>query len=572
MKLTKEKMNYLNKLLIACTCLLIFTTNLRSQDSEENEFNLSRIVGEIDSLFKDYNLNKPGIAIGIVHQNELAIQKEYGLANLEHQIPITDKTSFHVASVSKQFTAFAILLMEAEEKLSLDHNIRKYIPEMNEFGNNITIRNLLNHTSGIKDQWNLLRLAGWRLDDIISNNQVLDLIYKQQSLNFMPNEEYMYCNSGYTLLAEIVARVSEKSFAEYMKQNIFIPLGMNNTQFVDKEGVVINNKANSYYKRDDQYLEDIFNNTSVGATNLSTTIEDLSKWAINFTKETTGNEDIFQKMNTLGKLNNGDSFGYALGQFVNTYKGLPRIEHSGMDASYQAYLGRFPEQDISIIVTINRSDINGAKIVRQLTDICLQEYFSQEQSISNSKTILSHKKPIEKNTKELASFEGYYWNYNDNYSRQIAILDDTLYYMRANNDNTALIPVGENEFEMQTDEYTSVSFISNQMNVTLDDGYVIVFDKYIPANYTMNSLEEFTGNYFSPELNAYYTFNIEENILYANHQRLGNFNLTAVMKDYFIGSKGSFREISFHRNNLGKVIGFKVSSSRAKDIFFEKVK
>ena len=183
---------------------------------------------------------------------------------------------------------------------------------------------------------------------MISNNQVLDLIYKQQSLNFIPNEEYMYSNSGYRLLAEIVARVSEKSFAEYMKENIFMPLGMHNTQFVDKEGVVINNKANSYYKREEQYVEDIFNNTSVGATNLSTTIEDLSKWTINFTKKTIGNESIFQKMNTLGKLNSGNSFGYALGQFVNTYKGLARIEHSGMDASYQAYLGRFPDQNISI--------------------------------------------------------------------------------------------------------------------------------------------------------------------------------------------------------------------------------
>ena len=143
--------------------------------------------------------------------------------------------------------------------------------------------------------------------------------------------------------------------------------------------------------------------------------------------------------------------------------------------------------------------------------------------------------------------------------------------MRPNNNNTALIPVGENEFEMQIDEYTSVSFSSNQMTVTLDDGYVILFDKYIPANYNMNSLEGFTGNYFSPELNACYSFYINENILYANHQRLGSFKLKAVMDDYFIGSKGSFREINFYRDNSGKVVGFNVSSSRAKNIFFEKI-
>ena len=561
-------MNYLNNITIASICFLLISANLQSQYLEK-DLNISRIEEKIDSLFKDYDLKKPGLAIGIVYQNELAIQKEYGLANLEYQIPITNKTSFHVASVSKQFTSFAILLLEAEGKISLDDDIRKYIPEMNDFGNKISLRNLLNHTSGLKDQWNLLRLAGWRLDDVIENNQVLDLIYSQESLNFTPHDEYMYCNSGYTVLAEIIARVSKKSFAEYMKQNIFIPLKMSNTQFVDKEGIVINNKADSYYKKDNSYFEDIFNNVSVGATNLSTTIEDLSKWTINFTNKTIGNENIFQKMNTLETLNNGSSFGYALGQFVNKYKGLTRIEHSGMDASYQAYLGRFPEQNISIIIAINRSDINGARIISQLTDICLKDHFPKQQNSHNPKATFVNKTPIQKNVNELKFFEGYYWNYKDNYSRQIAIEDSRLQYMRGNNDNTVLIPVGENEFEMKTDEYTSVSFDSRQMRVTLDDGYVILLDKYIPANYNIKSLSEFEGSYYSKELNTHYQFYTKDCILYANHPRLGNFKLKAIMKDYFIG-KGSFKEIRFIRDVSGKVISFNVSSSRAKNVLFKK--
>jgi CubicO group peptidase (beta-lactamase class C family) len=245
-----------------------------SQNTNKEIFNKSQVENKIDSLYSKYD-KEPGISIGIVIDDSLVIQKQYGLATLEHSIPITNNTSFHVASVSKQFTALAILLLETEGKLSLDDDIQKYIPEMKI--KNISIRNLLHHTSGLRDQWNLLRLAGWRLEDIITNKEVLNLIYNQKELNFMPNQEFMYSNSGYTLLAEIVSRISNMSFAEFTKKRIFQPLKMNNSSFIDTEGAVIPNKANSYYKKNDIYVEDLFNNTSVGATNLSTTIEDLSK-------------------------------------------------------------------------------------------------------------------------------------------------------------------------------------------------------------------------------------------------------------------------------------------------------
>ncbi|MCC1483260.1 serine hydrolase domain-containing protein [Winogradskyella immobilis] len=566
-------MNYFNQAVIICICIFFLIPKIEAQNIvEKKPFEINQIEQKIDRLLKNYNFKKPGLAIGVVYKDNLVIQKQYGLANVEHQIPITKKTSFHVASVSKQFTAFALFQLEDEGKLSLEDDIRKYLPEMNEFDFKITIKHLLNHTSGIKDQWNLLRLGGWRLNDFITNSQVLEILFNQKSLNFKPNEDFMYSNSGYTLLAEIVSRVSGKSFSDYTKKHIFNPLKMYNTQFIDTEGQIIKNKSYSYYKEGSYFIEDVFNNISIGATNLSTTIEDLSKWAINFNEKNIGNGEVFQKMNRLEKLNNGSFYGYANGQFINEYRGLKRIEHSGQDASYIAYLGRFPNQGISIIFTSNSSEINGSQLVRQITDICLNEYFPKKQANNNisNKSLIS-KKPIKKSLEELKSFEGYYWNEKDDYSRQIKLQNNTLQYIRNKTDKTALIPVDDNEFEMKIDEYVSVLFNPEQVIVTLDDGEKIFLDKYIPANYSSNSLKEFEGNYYSTELNSYYTFFIQNDTLIANHQRLGDFKMKAIKNDYFIGNKGSFQKVKFVRNDLDEILGFKVSSSRAKNVSFNKI-
>lgn len=551
--------------------LILYAFAAYTQNSDQQIYEY-QIPNKIDSLLSKYNENEPGVAIGLVKNNQLMYEKYFGMANLDYEIPIHKETSFHVASVSKQFTAFAILLLEDEGKLSLEDDIRIYLPEMYEFEPKITISHLLNHTSGLKDKYNLLRLSGWTLDDVITNEQVLNLIFNQKTLNFKPNEKHMYSNANYALLAEIVARVSKMSFAEFTNQRIFEPLLMYNSKFVDQKGQVVKNKSLSYFKVNSTYVEDLFNNFSVGATNLNTTITDLSKWAINYDTKRIGNEAIFTKMQTLRHLNNGETYGYANGLFVNTYKGFKRIEHSGQDASYQAYLATFPELDLSVIFTNTNGEINGARMVYDIMDICLEPYLKNKQSNSSKTTLFNHKDRIEKTTKYLKQFEGYYWEEKDKYSRHIKVVNDTLYYVRSVTNKTALIPVGENEFEMALDEYVSVSFDSNQMIVTLDDGYQMYSEKYSPANYNATTLDEFIGRYYSSELNAYYSFYIEEGQLVAKHTRLGDFKLKAIKNNYFLGNKGSFLKVVFVRNSFHEVIGFEVSSSRAKKVVFTKMK
>lgn len=555
-------------IIIISLCLLLIT-KANAQEKVDFSSALHQIEKSIDSLLQGYDEKAPGISIGIVSNNKLVYEKQFGLGNVEYELPISNETSFHVASVSKQFTAFAILLLEDECKLSLDDDIRIYLPEMHNFQDTITIRHLLNHTSGLKDQFNLLRLSGWTLDDVITNEQVLRILFNQETLNFQPDEKHMYSNSGYTLLAEIIARVSKMSFAEFTNKHIFKPLQMHQSQFVDTEGQIVKNKSISYYKTDSTYREDLFNNFSVGATNLNTTILDLSKWANNFDLKHVGNDSIFKKMHAQTPLNDGSFYGYAGGQFINSYKGFKRIEHSGQDASYQAYFARFPELDLSIIFTNNNGEINGAQMVYDIMDICLEPYLGNKKTTSAPKKLLTRKKTIQKETSYLKQFEGYYWDEGDKYSRQIKVENDTLKFI-TNNGTTALVPVGEQEFEMGIEEYVALSFNADQMIMTLDDGYRIVSDKYIPANYNSKTLQEFNGRYYSPELNAYYTFRTEENILVANHTRLGDFNLKAIKNDYFLGNKGSFLNVVFLRNKSKDVIGFEVSSSRAKNVQFNK--
>ena len=237
---------------------------------------------QVDEVFAPWdNKDSPGAAVAVVQNGTIVYKKGYGMANLEYDIPNSPSTVFHIASVSKQFTAFSILLLEKAGKLSLDDDIRKYIPEVPDFGKTITLRHLATHTSGMRDQWNLLAMAGWRLDDVITKEQVLKLVSKQKALNFNPGEEFVYCNTGFTLLAEVVARVSGQSFAEFTQANIFSPLKMKSTLFYDDHEKIVKNRAYSYHEANG-YKKSVLSYANVGATSLFTTAEDLSLWALNF--------------------------------------------------------------------------------------------------------------------------------------------------------------------------------------------------------------------------------------------------------------------------------------------------
>ena len=288
---------------------------------------INKFIPVIDKIFSDFAKNSsPGCSLAIVEQGKVLYKNGYGLANLEHNIPITPATVFHVASVSKQFTCFALLLLEQQRKLALNDEIYEYLPEVPDFGKRITIRHLCHHISGLRDQWELLVLGGWRMDDVITKDHIFKMVKKQKELNFEPGAEHLYCNTGYTLMAEIVARVSGTTFPEFTKENIFEPLGMNSTHFHDDHELIVPNRADCYDKREDgKFKKSILSYANVGATSLFTTAEDMTKWLTNLDDGKVGGIELRDKMHEQGRLNDGKIITYALGQEVTKHKGLKII-------------------------------------------------------------------------------------------------------------------------------------------------------------------------------------------------------------------------------------------------------
>src|SRR5882672_8099607 len=289
--------------------IMLHTNNASAQSLPDS------VRTKINNLFtQQVQANGPGCSAGIVRNDSLIFSNGYGLSNLEYTIPITPKTIFHMASVSKQFTAFAIVLLARQGKLKLDDDIHKYLSWFPDLKEKITIRNLLNHTSGIRDQWQLLATSGTRLDDVITQEHIIKILSKQKELNFKPGDEYSYCNSNFTLLAEIVKSISGQSLRKFTDSAIFKPLGMDNTHFHDDYTEIVKNRAYSYSKKDSAHFEnDVLSYSNVGATSLFTNVNDMSKWIINFYDHKVGDQKDIDLLTEKGKLNNGKEINYALG-------------------------------------------------------------------------------------------------------------------------------------------------------------------------------------------------------------------------------------------------------------------
>ncbi len=332
-----------------------------------------KLVKKIDSVFSRWDkTNSPGCSLAIVKDGKIIYQRGYGMSNLEYNIAITPGSLFHVASISKQFTAAAIQKLALEGKLSLHDDIRKYVPETPDFGHVITIANLIHHTSGLRDQWDLQRLAGWREDDVITENDVMEMFKRQQALNFIPGDEYVYCNTGFTLLGVIVKRVTGVSLRKYVDSVFFKPLGMNNTVFHSDHTEIIVNRTSAYDLTDDHRWAisiPVFDN--YGATSLFTTVEDLAKWDENFYTHQVGGDAFVKSMIEPGVFNNGQAQTYASGLALGEFQGVRTVEHSGADAGYRANILRFPDLHLSVIVLANLANINPSDLCRRVARLFL---------------------------------------------------------------------------------------------------------------------------------------------------------------------------------------------------------
>ena len=327
----------------------------------------------IASIFGRYDrADTPGCAVGVSIDGAPAFSAAYGMADLEHQVALTPSSVFEAGSVSKQFTATAVLLLAQQGKLSVDDPVRKYIPEVPDYGAPVTIRHLLNHTSGLRDWGSLESIAGWpRTTRSYTHAHVLDIISRQRALNYPPGAVYSYSNSGYNLAAILVGRVSGKTFAELTKQAIFTPLDMASTEWRDDFRRIVRNRAIAYLDtggtvRQNMPFEDVHGNGG-----LLTTVGDLLRWNHSFRDFKLGGQALFDAQHRRGRLNDGKNIAYAAGLMMLTWKGLPEVSHSGSTAGYRAWLARYPEQDLSVAVLCNAASANATELGHQVADVFL---------------------------------------------------------------------------------------------------------------------------------------------------------------------------------------------------------
>jgi CubicO group peptidase (beta-lactamase class C family) len=334
---------------------------------------MASFAADIDAIFSEWNApDSPGCAVLITVDGDPLYRRGHGLASLEHGAPITSATVFNVGSISKQFTAIAILLLDDEGKLTLDDNVRRYVPEVPDFGTPMTIRHLLTHTSGLREQSHLLALAGWRDGDVVAERDVLDLVTRQRALNLAPGEDFQYNNTGYTLLASTVRRVSGLTLRAYADQWIFRPLGMAKTFFNDDHTTIVPHRADAYGPGPDGRLYRWMPASDhVGPTNLFTSVEDLARWSDNLVRPRVGGPRLIERLTTPGRLNDGRLHGYACGLEVGRYRGLGIVSHGGIQHGYRARLALYPDQRFAVAILANLSTIVPGPLVRRITDVLI---------------------------------------------------------------------------------------------------------------------------------------------------------------------------------------------------------
>jgi CubicO group peptidase (beta-lactamase class C family) len=350
---------------------------------------------DIDAIFSDWNKpTSPGCALGVYRDGKVAYERGYGSADLEHDVPITPATVFYVGSLSKQFTAMAAALAIQQGRMAADDPVRKYLPELPMYADRITIRHLIHHTSGLRDYNTLLAIAGRRGDEAYDNATVLRMTARQKGLNFEPGSEYLYSNTGYTLLASIVERATKTPFAVFAETNIFKPLGMSESHFHTDASRLVRGRAMAYQAGQNGALRlDTPSNERAGAGGVFTSIRELLQWDENFYTGKAGGKELIAQLQTPGRLSNGNVTPYAWGLQIGRYRGLPVVEHGGSLGGYRAHLLRFPEQHTSVAALCNIPNGPGS-LVRQVADVVLGQTFTQPRPAAPAAASARPQRPV----------------------------------------------------------------------------------------------------------------------------------------------------------------------------------
>jgi CubicO group peptidase (beta-lactamase class C family) len=523
----------------------------------------------VDGIFKEWNtLATPGAAVAVVEKGRLILEKGYGIANLEYGVPIKPETVFHVASVSKQFTAMAVVLLESAGKLSLDDDVHKYLPELPEYGFRISIRNLLQHTSGIRDQWQTLALAGWSLEDVITQDQILRLMFRQKALNFPPGTRFAYSNAGFTLLAEIVARVSGKPFPQFCSERIFVPLGMAHTHFHQDLTQVVPGRAYSYHQEGSGYAASPLNYANVGATSLFTTAGDLAKWLDNFRDLKVGGAAGIARLQEPCVLSDGTKPDYGLGVALGSHRGLRTISHGGADAGYRSAVIWFPDQEFGVAVVSNLGSFNPDQAAKAVAAVYLHEKMkpAEVKPESVERTFIAME------PKELEQYAGIYPLPKIGQTFQMVMENGKLWAAGQIQPPWELRPVGPARFylrELQAEIEFSPKAGGGMVVKITQPGAVNEGERSAMTALPIEAdLHPYAGVYWSDELETQYTIFVRDGKLFGLHAHHGEFALTPTMRDQFSTGLWFASEVKFLRNAAGQITGATLGGGRVSGVQF----
>jgi CubicO group peptidase (beta-lactamase class C family) len=486
------------------------------------------------------------------------------MANLEYDIPVTPATIFDIASVSKQFAGLAIAQLVEDKKIALDDDIRKYLPDVPDFGKKITIRHLVHHTSGLRDWPEALNVAGWRWDEVFSFNDIMNMVRAQKDLDFEPGHQFSYSNTGYNLLAAIVEKVSGQSFRTWTEVNIFKPLNMNSSEFQDDYTRLIKNMAYSYGARDKEFVKTPGALTAYGSSSMFTSVEDLSKWVIHFDKQVAAKNPVYLRMLEEGVLNNGETVHYGYGLGTGQDRTLKTVSHTGGWAGYRTIIRNYPSEKISIIILSNSSDFNPEAYASQVADHFLGKKLKSEAgNTDHAKDMTTVKLSLGAATKLLGTYQlGPGWAVTFTMEKgelMVQATGEPKFSVDAKSDSVVWVPAYGASATFLKDAGGSFSSLKYRD---------IIARKIIPWSPKASQLSEYTGTYYSEELGTEYKVKLNGDTLEMHHMRNGRITLAdGTGEDQFGSSIGS---ILFVKDAQQKITGLTVSGGRIKNLRFGK--
>ena len=538
------------------------------------------LTDKVDKVFAQWDKpDSPGCALGVIRNGEFVYKRGYGMANLEYNIPITPTSIFEIQSTSKQFTAMSILLLARQGKLSLDDDIRKYLPELPQYQRPVTIRHLIHHTSGIRDYFVLLSYALLPTEDVHADEDrimarqtdedVLAFLARQKDLNFAPGSEHLYSNSGYLLLAQIVKRVSGKSLRQFAEENIFKPLGMANTHFHDDLTLIVKNRAVGYSPIEGGGFSTVVTNFDrVGHAGVMTSVEDLLLWDRNFYENRLGGGmDLINEMVTPGVFANGE--GYAFGLRSSQYGGLRVITHGGDGAGFKANLIRFPDQRFSVICLCNSRNINANRLAYQVANIYLADQLKQP---ARAPSTAASSSPVNLSAQELETKTGVYWNPVNDDRWTLSLKEGKL----VDRGGAVLSPLSDERFQVVGSSRQLIFETSSHGGRPLrlrqiDEGSKpAIYEAVKVMMPTAAQLNEYAGNYYSEELDVTYTLSVQSGKLALRRRRSKDMPLDPAFTDAF--RREDLGLLRFTRNGQKRVSGFLLTAGRVRRLRFERRK